>query len=177
MEQAAAMNVPDCARGRLHQSGRHARRKGFRQSFLQGAAGDVFEHQEEPPVRLAVIIERYDVRVPDSRYRTRLAQPAAPRASARFRPRDGRQNLQSDRAIQARLDRQVHHAHTTPAQFGLDLETRDARPWLRGRHDDFGIAAPMGEPLQDRLTFRAALDMLFDGGVSPLTERIGAKQE
>ena len=39
-----------------------------------------------------------------------------------------------------------------------------------------GSGRAMGEPLQDRLTFRAALDMLLDGGVSPITERVGAEQ-
>ena len=114
MEQAAAVEVPDRAGDRLHQPGRHARRKGFRQSLLEGAAGDVFEHQEEPPVRLAVIIERDDVGVPDARYRTRLAQPAAAWASARVRPRGSRKDLQGDQTIQARLDRQVDHAHAHP---------------------------------------------------------------
>ena len=75
MEQAVAVEVPDRAGYRLHQPGRHARRKRFRQSLLERAAGDVFEHQEEPTVRFAVIIERHDVGVPDARF-------AAPRAAS-----------------------------------------------------------------------------------------------
>ncbi len=175
MEQAVAVEVPDRAGDRLHQPGRHARRKGFRQSLLEGAAGDVFEHQEEPPVRLAVIIERHDVGVPDARYRARLAQPAAARASARVRPQGSRQDLEGDQTIQAVLDRQVDHAHGAAAQLGLDLETRDARQSLRARQDGYGIGATMGEPLQERLTIRAALDMLLDGGVCRITERVGAE--
>ncbi len=49
------------------------------------------------------------------------------------------------------------------------------RKSFRAREDDGGIAALMGEPLQVRLTFRAALDMLFDRGVRPITERVGAE--
>ena len=131
MEQAVAVDVPDRAGDRLHQPGRDARRKGFRQSLLEGAAGDVFEHQEEPPVRLAVIIERHDVGVPDARYRTRLAQPAAARASARVRPMAPGRIFRATRRSRPVSVRQVDHAHRTPAQFGLDLETRDARPSLR----------------------------------------------
>ena len=62
------------------------------------------------------------------------------------------------------------------AQLGHDLETRDVRESFRARQDDCGIGVPMGEPLQDRLAFRAALDVLLDGGVRPITDGVGAEQ-
>ena len=75
MEQTVSVDVTYGAGDRLHQPGGCPRRKGFRQPFFKGAAGDVLEDQEETAVSLTVIVKRHDVRMPDARNRTRFTQP------------------------------------------------------------------------------------------------------
>jgi hypothetical protein len=169
------VDVPDRADDRLHKSRRHTRRKGFRKSLLETAAGDVLEYEEEPAVRLAIIKQRYDVGVSDARDRTRLTEPAPPGDRKSVGADGTRKNLHGDPTIQARLGCQVDNAHRTPAQLVVDFETWDPWQLLRARQHKREIGAATSQKLQTLLAFRAVLDMLLNREVSRCTERNGAE--
>ena len=105
-------------------------------ALLERLAGDVLHHEAgEAPAGLDGV-DRHDVLVADRRGRLRLAgEPPA----GRGRPREmGRQDLDGDEPIEARVVRLEDHPHPAPADHFQDLirpETADL-PVLLGRVEE-----------------------------------------
>ena len=103
-------------------------------------------HDEEALVVVASnVVERADVRVIERGNRARLAVEA--RFGLRIADVGGRRNLVRDVAVEARVFRAIHLAHSAFAQFGHDLirteglaDHRRGLGWRR----DLAIAATEG---------------------------------
>jgi hypothetical protein len=176
MEQAVSVDLTYGTGDRLHQPGPCPGRKGFRQSLLEGAARDVLKDQKEAAVSLTKIVKRHYVRMPNTRNRTRFAQPVPAGVRTCVGAECTREYLQGDRAIRSGFDRPVDYPHSAAAQLRHDLETSDVRESFPFSRHCCGSGVPTGAPLQDGLAIRAALDMLLDVGVRQITEGVGAQQ-
>ena len=99
------------------------------QQRLQVAAADVAHGDEQAPVALARLVDRYDVRVVQAGGEARLAQQ-------RLTGRAGREQLERDRPSEPHVQRPVDLAHSAASKQRLDAVARDVRAGERLFHGE-----------------------------------------
>ena len=104
----------------------------------EGSALDQFHREVRPPLVLADLVDRHDVRVPQRRRGLDLALESCPLLRAGVAARE--EHLQCDRAVRFELSGSEDDTHAAAPENGLDLVTRDERQCPRSlRRVDSGV--------------------------------------
>src|ERR1700722_15818611 len=106
----------------------------------------------------------------DFRNRARFTKPAPTDVKTGVGAKSTCDDLECDWTIRSCLDSPVDGAHGALAQLRLDLKSRDLREPLGLGQVNRRFWVSLRKPLQYRSAFRAALDMVLDRGVRPITE-------
>ena len=177
VKQPGVVNFMNGGRNGFEQAGGVARREGGKETFIEAAALDEFEHEIEPRAGFADLVELDDVGMADFGSGLSFAEPESAFAGAGGG--SAGDDFQGDVARELGIPGEIDDAHSAATDLSYDREAGDYGEIVRAGHErrtgDRRFFLLKEEPIEGRLAGVASIDVRVQDGVDRVVVRAGAE--